>query len=153
LRYGNPNYKRPLGNIWPDDMRGPKGQKISGMYTIVGPKERWPNATVPWEFDSASNFCNLITNHPELQVLIIFLFVIVAEVEQEIILRGMSEIQNATCIIFVEKTTETGYISYKNDEAGCWATAGYQGTAQTVNMADDCFGDVIAFLKRAEKQI
>lgn len=47
-------YKKPLTAISPDDMRGPQGE-ITGLNTLVSPKERWPNATVYWEFDAALN--------------------------------------------------------------------------------------------------
>lgn len=56
----------------------------------------------------------------------------------------MQEIQTETCIEFKERTTETAYMSIKNDNADCWAIAGYQGKKQAVNMGPDCFGsDVI----------
>jgi Astacin (Peptidase family M12A) len=54
----------------------------------------------------------------------------------------MEELQNATCIVFKPRTTETAYISYKNDIPGCSATTGYQGQKQMVNMAPACFEDV-----------
>lgn len=68
-----------------------------------------------------------------------------AEREKSIIKKGMEEIQNATCIVFKERTNENAYISYKNDKPDCWATLGYQGAKQAVNMARDCFSqpDVI----------
>jgi Astacin (Peptidase family M12A) len=65
-----------------------------------------------------------------------------ADVEKNIIKKGMEEIQNETCIAFKPRTTETAYMSYKNDKSGCFATAGYQGKKQEVNMAKDCFEDV-----------
>jgi hypothetical protein len=53
-------YKKPLASISPDDMRGPQGE-ITGLYTLVSLKERWPNATVYWEYDAAlSNFSEKI---------------------------------------------------------------------------------------------
>jgi hypothetical protein len=47
-------YKKPLEKISLDDMRGPNGE-ISGLYTLVEPTMRWPNATVYWEYDAALN--------------------------------------------------------------------------------------------------
>jgi len=66
-----------------------------------------------------------------------------ADAEKAIIVKGMAEIQNVTCLLFKPKTNEVGYISYKNNAAGCWATVSYQGAKQAVNMAKDCFSDVI----------
>lgn len=71
------------------------------------------------------------------------LIIFIADEEKRIIKKGMEELQNATCMVFKERTTQTAYISYKNDKTGCWATTGYQGAKQAVNMAKDCFGDVI----------
>jgi Astacin (Peptidase family M12A) len=59
----------------------------------------------------------------------------------------MEIIQNETCIVFKERSSETAYISFKNDESGCFATAGYQGKKQEVNMGSGCFGKVIHHLK------
>jgi hypothetical protein len=43
-------YKQPLETYSLDDMLGPDGE-ISGLYTLVEPSMRWPNATVYWEYD------------------------------------------------------------------------------------------------------
>jgi hypothetical protein len=52
-------YKQPMGAILPNDMLGPDGE-ISGLYTLVAPNMRWPNATVYWEYDAElSNFSKI----------------------------------------------------------------------------------------------
>lgn len=35
-------------------MRGPDGE-ITGLYTLVSPKMRWPNAIAYWEYDAELN--------------------------------------------------------------------------------------------------
>jgi hypothetical protein len=57
-------YKKPLAAISPDDMRGPQGE-VSGLYTLVAPNMRWPNATVYWEYDAKlNNFSKIFINYP-----------------------------------------------------------------------------------------
>ncbi|XP_059474262.1 hatching enzyme 1.2-like [Neocloeon triangulifer] len=109
-------FKYPLS---PYDKRLPDG-KIAGQYTSVSPKLKWPNATVYWAYDPANNF---------------------TATEKGIIKKGMQEIQNTTCIKFIERTTEAAYINIKNDVAGCFATSDYQGTKQDLNLEKNCFGD------------
>jgi hypothetical protein len=43
--------KNPVGAYSLDDMLGPNGE-ISGLYSLVEPSRRWPNATVYWEYDA-----------------------------------------------------------------------------------------------------
>jgi len=50
----------------------------------------------------------------------------------------LGQIENATCLTFVERTTETAYITIKNDEVGCWAIVGYQGEKQEINLENGC---------------
>jgi hypothetical protein len=51
--------KRPMERYSLDDMLGPNGE-ISGLYTLVVPSRRWPNATVYWEYDAElSNFSKI----------------------------------------------------------------------------------------------
>ncbi|XP_059474603.1 uncharacterized protein LOC132196153 [Neocloeon triangulifer] len=117
-------FRKPLSLISPNDMRGPDGQ-ISSLYTEVSPKLKWPNGVVYWEYDSASTF---------------------TDAQKAIITKGMQQIQSVTCIKFVARTSETAYISIQNTASGCWATAGYQGTKQALNLASDCYADTSTFI-------
>jgi Astacin (Peptidase family M12A) len=54
----------------------------------------------------------------------------------------MEIIQNETCIVFKERSSETAYINYKNDDDACNAITGYQGKKQKVNLGPDCFENV-----------
>jgi len=62
-KLGGANLEGFVGDISPDDMRRPEvGQAgaISGQYTKVVSKYRWPDKTVVWEFSPLlSNFSKI----------------------------------------------------------------------------------------------
>jgi len=62
-RDGGYGERIPLGSFSPDDLRGPDG--ISGHYTLVAPKYRWPNKTLIYAYDPVlSNHSKSKTKFP-----------------------------------------------------------------------------------------
>jgi hypothetical protein len=64
-------YIKPLSSISPSDIRrGGQviGNSITGFYTKVEPKAKWPNGVIPWEYDSDNTFSALSrwTRHRQL---------------------------------------------------------------------------------------
>ncbi|XP_059474384.1 astacin-like [Neocloeon triangulifer] len=118
-------YVKPVSHVSPSDIRrGGKavGNQITGFYTLVAPKQRWPSTTIPYELDAANTF---------------------SDAEKALIMDAMSAISDETCLEFVEKTSETSYISIGNAESGCFAQIGYDVGARPVNLqSDGCFGDI-----------
>jgi Astacin (Peptidase family M12A) len=44
-----------------------------------------------------------------------------------------------TCLKFVARTSETAYVSVKNNITdGCWAELGFLGRRQEINLGDGC---------------
>ena len=85
-----------------------------GKNAIRGDHFKWPQSTVPYEISRVFN-----------------------ERERSIIAQGMQEYKDRTCIRFVPRTSEKGYI-FITKAGGCWSMVGRTGRKQTVSLDNGC---------------
>lgn len=87
----------------------------AGRTGLVDTRYRWPDNVIPYTLSDVFD---------EAQV---------AHIE-----RGLREIEEATCLHFVLRTTETNYVRVTGDPAGCYSYVGYLGNgAQQLNLQLD----------------
>lgn len=69
---------------------------------------------------------------------------IIGNDDVEIIQQAFYEYHKNTCIKFIpRRSTDSNYISIKNDQTGCWSSVGRIGGRQDVNfMSPDCLETV-----------
>ncbi|ODM99608.1 Zinc metalloproteinase nas-14 [Orchesella cincta] len=77
---------------------------------------RWPKGRVPYTIDQTLNDCRLDT-----------------------IYDAMDEIEDLTCIRFVERNRERDYLSIRRAELGCASYVGMIGGTQQLNLSTGCF--------------
>uniref|UniRef100_A0AAG5CZY9 Metalloendopeptidase n=1 Tax=Anopheles atroparvus TaxID=41427 RepID=A0AAG5CZY9_ANOAO len=87
-----------------DIMLQPARQR-NGISLTASPNARWPNAIVPYVISSAFSAA-----------------------ERNTILQGMQQFTANTCVRFVQRTTQTLYITIDNVETGCWSYVGRSAT-------------------------
>jgi len=87
---------------------------------IIGDSYRWPNAQVPYTI--SNSFSNS---------------------ERNVILAAMSDYQTRTCIAFVERTSQSNYVSIIKS-SGCWSYVGRIGGAQQLSLGNGCVYNYIA---------
>jgi len=90
---------------------GPQSRAASSV-----PKERWPNAVIPFTFD-----CSVANMESA-----------VASVKQ-----AMKVWESKTCIRFVERTNEKAYLEFFRGQ-GCWGHVGHHGYKTQISIGDNC---------------
>ncbi|XP_047480585.1 astacin-like metalloendopeptidase [Penaeus chinensis] len=112
-----------LGIYQEGDLRNDPRILLDNRNVIANPELAWPDARVPYEI------------HPDF-----------SKKERRIILQAMYVITSHTCVKFVKRTTEEGYLSIGRNATGCWSHIGYLGGRQWLNYQDRClwrFGTVV----------
>ncbi|CAL8110960.1 unnamed protein product [Orchesella dallaii] len=77
---------------------------------------QWPNGEIPYTMDQTINNCRLKT-----------------------IYAAMDEIEDLTCIRFVEREKERNYLSIRRAQFGCASYVGMIGGRQHLNLSTGCF--------------
>ncbi|KFB53437.1 AGAP002596-PA-like protein [Anopheles sinensis] len=101
-----------------DIMEKPDHQR-NGIALTVSPNARWPNAIVPYVISSTA----------------------FTAAQRAIILQGMQQFATNTCVRFVERTTQSIYLTIDSTSTGCWSYVGRSSsnTYNQVNLqASDC---------------
>ncbi|XP_058121343.1 zinc metalloproteinase nas-1-like [Anopheles ziemanni] len=101
-----------------DIMEKPARQR-NGIALTVSPNARWPNAIVPYVISPTA----------------------FTAAQRAIILEGMKQFATNTCVRFVQRTTQSLYITIDSTATGCWSYVGRSSTNtyNQVNLqASDC---------------
>ncbi|GIY10626.1 astacin-like metalloprotease toxin 1 [Caerostris darwini] len=100
-------------DLYDGDMIGISGPFDADRNAIPGDKFRWPNAKVPYVID---------------QTLLGY---------SAVILEGMKNYHDHTCVRFVPRTTEKDYVKIFLGQ-GCYSAVGRVGGQQMVSLGDGC---------------
>ncbi|MCL4134214.1 UNVERIFIED_CONTAM: hypothetical protein GTU68_004892 [Idotea baltica] len=110
-KYGNPD---EWGSYYQGDIRLPLPSAKNG---ILDESYRWDGGVVPYEWSDSFD-----------------------EGKKATVIQAMDSYADLTggCITFVERTTESSYVSYVDADDGCWSYVGRQGGMQEINYPQWC---------------
>ncbi|XP_042865044.1 zinc metalloproteinase nas-14-like [Penaeus japonicus] len=112
-----------LGIYQEGDLRDDPRILLDNRNVIANPDLAWPDAVVPYVI------------HPDF-----------SKKERRVIQQAMFVITSHTCVKFVKRTAEEGYLFIGRNATGCWSHIGHLGGRQWLNYQDRClwrFGTVV----------
>lgn len=104
------DYQNPeeLGTFFQGDIVLPTNEGKNGL---VDKSRRWTNGVVPYVFAAS-----------------------VSQTDRNLIQKAISEYHSNTCIRFHPRKDEQDYLSFENNEAGCFSQIGRAGGKQKINL-------------------
>ncbi|XP_022240922.1 low choriolytic enzyme-like [Limulus polyphemus] len=103
----------PYGHLIQGDIMVPKGVAVRDRLAVKDERSKWSNGIVLYTIDSVYD-----------------------DDEKKVIISALAEIEEQTCIQFVERKDEVAYIFITSKE-GCWSNVGRLGEKQIVSLQRD----------------
>ncbi|XP_071519353.1 astacin-like [Panulirus ornatus] len=99
-------------HLFQGDIKGIAGQQAGKeRAAILGDEYLWTNGVVPYYLGPS-----------------------ITSSQKEVILQGIEDFHQKTCLRFVERTTEPNFLEIVSDDSGCWSYVGMLGGMQRLSL-------------------